>query len=295
MTVMKAPRPTLWMAIVLACTTQVAVGNESRPGDGTGRVGRAPLIQTDSPTAHLDLPTLCERARKGEVQAINELAWRYAYGKGVERNDAYAAYLFFSASALGHEGAKRMLASITWPQAKVPECMVESTANRFAPRGAPVAVEAPAPIRKLIDQLAPKYGIDPKLATAIIAVESNFDVYAISPKNAMGLMQLMPDTLTRFKVKRAFDPQENIRGGLAYLRWLLAYYQGDLVLAAAAYNAGEGAVDRHRGVPPFPETRDYVRKVVDRVGSTTHPFDAKVVTASTALALMPGKQAKTPN
>jgi soluble lytic murein transglycosylase-like protein len=284
------------MAIVLACTSQVALGNESRPGNGTGRVGRAPLIQTDSTTAQLDVPTLCEGARKGDVQAINELAWRYAYGKGVDRNDAYAAYLFFSASSLGHEGAKRMLASITWPQAAVPACMVEPPANRFEPRGgAPVAVDAPAPIRKLIEQLAPKYGIDPKLATAIIAVESNFDVYAISPKNAMGLMQLMPDTLTRFKVKRAFDPQENIRGGLAYLRWLLAYYQGDLVLAAAAYNAGEGAVDRHRGVPPFPETRDYVRKVVDRVGSTTHPFDAKVVTASAALALMPGKQAKTPN
>jgi soluble lytic murein transglycosylase-like protein len=92
----------------------------------------------------------------------------------------------------------------------------------------------------------------------------------------MGLMQLIPDTAKRFGVRNAFDPQQNIRGGMAYLRWLLAYYQGDVKLVAAAYNAGEGNVDKHRGVPPFAETQDYVRRVVERFGSAPHPFDARV-------------------
>ena len=74
-------------------------------------------------------------------------------------------------------------------------------------------------------------------------------------------MQLIPGTASRFKVRNAFDPTENVHGGLAYLRWLLAYYRGQVTLVAAAYNAGENAVDRHRGVPPYAETREYVRRI----------------------------------
>jgi soluble lytic murein transglycosylase-like protein len=100
----------------------------------------------------------------------------------------------------------------------------------------------------------------------------------------MGLMQLIPSTARRFGVRNAFDARDNIRGGMAYLRWLLAYYQGDVKLVAAAYNAGEGAVDRHKGVPPFAETQEYVRRVVARYGSAPHPFDARVASPSRHLS-----------
>ena len=105
-------------------------------------------------------------------------------------------------------------------------------------------------------------GVSPALALAVIAVESSGRTDAVSPAGAAGLMQLMPATAARFGVSDRLRPGESIRGGIAYLDWLLARYGGDPVLALAGYNAGEGAVDRHGGVPPYPETRDYVPKVL---------------------------------
>ncbi len=238
------------------------------------------------PSPTLDVATLCQGARKGDVESLYQLAWVYSHGKGTERNDAYASYLFFAASSGGHTGAKRMLGSMSWPAAEVPKCMEDSAENRYVPNGAVVAVEAPPDIAKLVEKWAPKYQISPKLVLAVMAVESRFDKFALSPKDAMGLMQLMPKTTERFGVNKPFDPQDNIRGGMAYLRWLLAYFEGDLVLVTAAYNAGEGAVEKYRGIPPFPETQDYVRKVLERVGVVQHPFDATVTKPSAALKLM---------
>jgi soluble lytic murein transglycosylase-like protein len=90
-------------------------------------------------------------------------------------------------------------------------------------------------------------------------------------------MQLIPETANRFNVRDSFDVSDNVRGGLAYLRWLLAYYKGYIALAAAAYNAGEAVVDRYQGIPPYPETREYVRRVLRLYGKTNHPFDPRVV------------------
>ena len=104
--------------------------------------------------------------------------------------------------------------------------------------------------------------VSPALALAVIAVESSGRADAVSPAGAAGLMQLMPETAARFGVRDRARPEESIRGGVAYLDWLLARYGGDPVLALAGYNAGEGAVDRHGGVPPYPETRAYVPKVL---------------------------------
>ena len=132
----------------------------------------------------------------------------------------------------------------------------------------------------LVSKLAPDYGISPRLAMAIIRTESNFNPSAVSPKKAQGLMQLIPETAERFNVKKPFDPEQNIRGGLAYLRWLLAYFQGDIALVAAGYNAGEGAVNRYAGVPPYPETRGYVKRIRELFKRDDHPFDPKITTAS---------------
>jgi len=108
---------------------------------------------------------------------------------------------------------------------------------------------------------AEAFGIDPALVRAIMHAESWFEPQAVSHTGAQGLMQLMPATQRRFGVANPFDPLDNITAGAAYLAWLLDEFDGDLERAIAAYNAGENAVRRHRGVPPFAETREYVRRV----------------------------------
>ena len=131
-----------------------------------------------------------------------------------------------------------------------------------------VAGEAPAvmsrsqPRRLEIDEavlrLSPQYGLDPRLITAIIAAESAFKADAVSPKGAMGLMQLMPDTAMRFRVSDSFDVLQNLMGGMSYLQWLLRRYNGDVDLTLAAYNAGERTVDENR-IPQ--STSDYVASI----------------------------------
>ncbi|WP_005033143.1 transglycosylase SLT domain-containing protein [Holophaga foetida] len=115
----------------------------------------------------------------------------------------------------------------------------------------------------LVDEIATAEGVDPFLARAIIQAESAFNYRARSRVGALGLMQLMPQTAQRFGVLDPFDPRQNISGGTKYLRWLLNRFKGDTTKVVAAYNAGEGAVERHGGIPPYKETRAYVPRVLD--------------------------------
>ena len=115
----------------------------------------------------------------------------------------------------------------------------------------------------LIEAAASRYQVDNALIKAVIKAESNFDHRAVSPKGAQGLMQLMPRTASSLQVRDSFEPEANIEGGVRYLRYLINVYGGDLRLALAAYNAGEKAVASHRGIPPYSETRNYVRRVLD--------------------------------
>ena len=117
---------------------------------------------------------------------------------------------------------------------------------------------------QLIRQAAQHHGVSEGLVKAIMHTESGFNINARSPVGAQGLMQLMPATARRFNVSNAYDPQQNIFGGVKYLSWLLKRFNGDTRLAIAAYNAGEGNVDKYGDVPPFRETRDYVKRVTSR-------------------------------
>ena len=131
----------------------------------------------------------------------------------------------------------------------------------------PPPAPPPAPAVTTSDLLATagyRHGLDPVLLHSVIAEESNFNARAVSPKGARGLMQLMPGTAQLLGVKDAFSASENVQGGALYLRTLLERYKGDLAKALAAYNAGPAKVDRYRGVPPYAETQNYVRRVITR-------------------------------
>ena len=236
----------------------------------------------------------CKAARLGDAESQFNLGWMYANGRGVERSDATAAFFFHAAAEQGLEQAVRMLATVGGPPNYVPDCMIDRAPPVMAPpppRTAAAAPEvlpadAPANIVEIVKKHAPAYKLSPALVLAFIKVESNYDVIALSPKNAKGLMQLIPDTAARFGVSRPYDPEQNIRGGMAYLRWLMAYFEGNVPLVAAAYNAGEGAVNRYRGVPPYAETRAYVLRILAGYPRMSHPFEASVTAPSPQMPLM---------
>jgi len=134
-----------------------------------------------------------------------------------------------------------------------------------------VSVPAGGDLRELAAAAARRHGLDPDLVMAVVSVESGFRPQAVSPKGAQGLMQLMPRTASSLGVADALDPAQNLDGGTRHLGQLLTLYGGDVTRALAAYNAGEGAVDRHGGVPPYRETRAYVKKVLERYRGQKQP------------------------
>jgi len=116
-------------------------------------------------------------------------------------------------------------------------------------------------LEEMIDRIADEQGVESYLVHSVIRAESNYNPGAVSPKGAQGIMQLIPATARRFGVNNTFNAKENVEGGVRYLRFLLDYYEGDYPKTIAAYNAGEAAVDRYHGIPPYAETQNYVFQV----------------------------------
>ena len=267
---------TEWSAQLVALETAARQGDAQAMTQLAQRYEHAEGVPRDYEKAN---SLYCKAARAGYIEAQFKLGWVYANGRGVTRDDMAAGALFTLAAKQGHDYASRLLQYLEpQPETKLPPCMLPDP-----PAPEELAAEPPrnrTEIEQLVHRLAPQYAVDPKLVLAVMATESSFNPRALSPKNAQGLMQLIPETAERFGVKQVFNPAENIKGGLAYLRWLLAFFQGDVPLVLAAYNAGERAVERYRGIPPYAETRNYVRKITGVYKNATHPFDAAIVDPS---------------
>ena len=220
----------------------------------------------------------CTAAAHGSLEAQYQLARLYLGPLRARRGHDTGHVLLALAAQRGHARAETLLSSIRKPlpanvDSHLPPCLFTSAALPPAEADAVVPHEVvehfiaglPRTHRahaRLVQRLAPRFDVDARLALAIVRAESNFNPGARSPRNAMGLMQLIPDTAERFGVRDPFDPEQNVRGGLAYLKWLIARYDGDIARVAGAYNAGEGAVDRFGGVPPYAETEEYVRRIL---------------------------------
>ncbi|HSN39418.1 MAG TPA: transglycosylase SLT domain-containing protein [Burkholderiales bacterium] len=293
---------TLLCCSISVCTLSAAATRPEPPAAAEEGQGLDALMRkaagyeasADSPEDYWQAAAFyCEASRLGNIEAQYRLGMLYAFGEGVPENKAYAAALFSMASNQGHAKAYDMLETVNYTSSELPACV---TSEAPPEKPGPVFTDAEhtmhidrylesVPRNKLwIIDLANKvsgwYGIDPKFVLSIITVESNFGIKAQSPKNAMGLMQLIPATAERFNVKNAFDASQNIKGGIRYLRWLLSYYRGNVELVAAAYNAGEKAVDRYLGIPPYPETREYVKRLKTLYRRSMHPYDEKITAPS---------------
>jgi len=208
----------------------------------------------------------CRADTDGHAGAAYAIGRMFEAGQGFKRDKRQAAAWFHRAVTLGSKEA------VWWRDETRRFRRGAAHCPNGWGRGGKAVVRAPKEIKALVEKLAPNYGLDAKLVLAVVSVESSFMTHAVSSAKAQGLMQLIPATAARFGVRDPFNPEDNLRGGMAYLKWLLKRFKGSVSLALAGYNAGEGAVDRYKGIPPYKETQNYVRKIRRLYPNRTHSF-----------------------
>jgi soluble lytic murein transglycosylase-like protein len=186
----------------------------------------------------------------------------YLVGRGVVQNSGTAGQWFLLAASHGSQHAKNLVIRLgVSGEAQSVDCSHDAST---------AAIRAPKDIEAKVNEMAPQFNLDPKLVLAVIQVESGFRPDAVSPKGARGLMQLLPATAKRFDVAAIENVDDNLKGGMRYLQWLLARFDGSVRLALAAYNAGEERIVAFHGVPPFPETVEYVERIRALYPSAQH-------------------------
>lgn len=229
----------------------------------------------------------CQAALAGDAESAYNLGFMYFYGRGKARSLPMAMHWFKEAATGGDVYAKRMLVRFKDAgfEQDDPDCHPEPKLVTL-PEIDTVLSPNQKVVASWVNQIAPAFDIDPELVMAVIQAESAFNTGALSNKNAQGLMQLIPETAERFGVKDVWNPVENIKGGVAYLHWLLHHFSGKVEWVLAAYNAGEGAVDRYQGIPPYHETQNYVKRILSRYPKTTHPIPNKRPVAATGLQML---------
>ena len=256
-------RPPFWsgpaLLLFLVCFAVPAVAAGSKAVELTENALRLMHGEGVEQDVNHALVYLCAAAGKGYGPAAYELAWLYLQGRGgIARDDDLGAAWLRESVRLGEKPPPRLMAGLASSRKRGLAC-VSSNGRDLRPntlRRTTLMIK--------IHELAPKFGLDPALVLEVVRMESNFNPRARSHKGALGLMQLIPSTARRFGVKDPFDPVQNLRGGMAYLSWLLERFDGDLSLTLAGYNAGEAAVEQHGGVPPYQETRTYVGTILAR-------------------------------
>ena len=224
--------------------------------------------------------TLRRRPARGVRKRIFHHSERKSTGAKRRAREAHGWFWKIHSAAASAADPNRFAAAL--------ETMAGRRAAGKATVGATTLSTIAKSYRTEIAAAARAHRISEALILAVIAVESRGTAKAVSPKGAQGLMQLIPATAKRFGVSDPFDPGQNIDGGTAYLSWLLKTFKGDPLLALAGYNAGEGAVNKHKGVPPYAETRDYVVLVLDALTAAQSLCMAPVATPRQRCQAKPG-------
>ena len=222
--------------------------------------------------ARLAITLYCDAAIMGSSEGFFRIGRVLLRGPVHLRDRALANAYFAQAAKLGHHAARDYFDETVSFQPLQRDCRDLEQGVAGEPFDIDGYLSALSPERRRVAELirvhAVRFGVEVRMALAIALAESNLNPQAVSPKNAQGVMQLIPGTQQRFGVKNPFDAESNIKGGLAYLKWLKLRFDGDWELIAAAYNAGEGAVDKHGGIPRYRETEDYVKRVLLLSGFT---------------------------